>query len=169
MKRLQFKATAVVEFRDYYLADIHTIESNIVSDELRQKLTDRFVGFRVRVEGKTIDPEVTVVAVRHGFGTGFIQIDGLEESEIEAKIQATLKEFDIAEAKELASIPKNKKLVREAMGLKSSAMTNYISELTDSGFLIEKEDGLLGINSIIIPQEGEQEYYFKHVLITQEN
>lgn len=59
--------------------------------------------------------------------------------------------------------PKNKKQVRENMGLKSAGMTNYIRELTEVGFLIEKEDGLLDINPIIVPSEGIQTYTFKNV------
>lgn len=57
--------------------------------------------------------------------------------------------------------PKNKKLVKEQLGLKNNQMSTTLNSLLAKGFVREKkEDGLLEIHPTVLLEADKQEYHF---------
>lgn len=65
--------------------------------------------------------------------------------------------------------PKNKKAVKEELGLKNNQMSTTLSSLLTKGFVREKEeDGLLEIHPTVLIEGHQQEYALRYEVQTEE-
>jgi DNA-binding MarR family transcriptional regulator len=62
--------------------------------------------------------------------------------------------------------PSGRKIVMETLNISPAGLTNYISSLLKSGFLI-KAEGIISILPILIPSQTFQDYRFR--LVNQTN
>ena len=64
--------------------------------------------------------------------------------------------------------PKNGVAVREELQIKSANLSAIIRDLTKKELLREKEDGLLEIHPIVIPEEDKQDYNISYAFLQEE-
>lgn len=64
--------------------------------------------------------------------------------------------------------PKNRIAVRDELQIKSANLSAIIRDLTKKDLLREKEDGLLEIHPIVVPEEEDQTYNINYAFLQEE-